>query len=158
MSKAIDFDLQKYDGEFLAAGAARVTRAAIAIRDAAKRHCVKGTITRPPRKHFVLNGHLEPESPNSSARLWTERTPGAMRNTIRVVHKFEHGDMKYSNIWVSVGAPKAWDVRVYAGNFATWWALQMEYGFGGWKGGAKPFLRPALHESESKVRDILEGR
>ena len=146
MSKLIDFDLQKYDGEFLAAGAARMTRAAIAIRDAAKRHCVRGTISRPPRKHFVYQGHLEPASPQSSANIWTERTPGAMRGTIRVVRKFGHENMQ------------GWNIRVYAGNFKTWWALQMEYGFGAWKGGAKPFLRPAVHESESKVRDIIEGR
>lgn len=144
MSKLIDFDLQKYDGEFLAAGAARVTRAAIAIRDAAKRHCVKGTITRPERKRFVFQGHLEPSTPGSA--VWTERSPGAMRSTIRVVRKFSNEDMKN------------WNIRVYAGNFKTWWALQMEFGFGGWKGGARPFLRPALHESESKVRDIIEGR
>lgn len=144
MSKLIDFDLQKYDGEFLAAGAARMTRAAIAIRDAAKRHCKVGTIARPARKHFVFQGHLL--SAAGGKDNWTERTPGAMRGTIRVVRKFGHESMQ------------GWNIRVYAGNWKTWWALQMEYGFGGWKGGAKPFLRPAVHESESKVRDIIEGR
>ena len=144
MSKLIDFDLQKYDGEFKAAGITRMVKASEAIRDAAKRHCVRGTITRPPRKHFVYQGHLEPASPQSSANIWTERSPGAMKGTIRVVRSHD--------------PEKASSVRVYAGNFKTWWALQMEYGFGGWKGGAKPFMRPALHESESKVRDIIEGR
>lgn len=123
MSK-IDFDLQKYDGEFKAAGMARIKKAGEAIRDAAKAKCVVGTITRP-----------------AVGKYWTERTPGAMRNTIRVTER-EGVD----------------NVLVIAGNAKTWWATQMEYGRGAWKGGAKPFMRQAIHESYTKIRSIVEGR
>ena len=123
MSK-IDFDLQKYDGEFKAAGMARIKRSAEAIRDAAKAKCVVGTISRP-----------------AVGKYWTERTPGAMRNTIRVVEKEGVNN-----------------ILVIAGNAKTWWATQMEYGRGAWKGGAKPFMRQAIHESYSKIRSIVEGR
>ena len=120
----IDWNLQKYDGEFKAAGMARIKQAAEAIRDAAKAKCVVGTITRP-----------------AVGKFWTERTPGAMRNTIRVV-----------------GRPGVDNYLVIAGNKKTWWATQMEYGRGKWKGGAKPFMRQAIHESEPKIRAIIEGR
>lgn len=122
----IDFNLQKYDGEFKAAGMVRIKKAAEAIRDAAKAKCVVGTVTRPAKGKFWY---------------WTERTPGAMKNTIRVSEK------KGMN-----------NVLVIAGNAKTWWATQMEYGRGAWKGGAKPFMRPAIHQSYDKIRSIIEGR
>ena len=120
----IDFNLQKYDGEFKAAGMVRVKKAAEAIRDAAKAKCVVGTISRPAKGAY-----------------WTERTPGAMKNTIRTTER--------------QGVD---NVLVIAGNSQTWWATQMEYGRGAWKGGAKPFFRQAIHESYTKIRSIVEGR
>jgi len=143
---AIDFNLQKFDGEFKAAGMARVVKAAEAIRDAAKGFCREGTVTRiPGRKTMVVNGRkVESTSPPE----WMERTPGAMKKTIRVVR------LKTENLDMS----KPENVRVYAGNKKTWWATQMEFGFGAWKGGAKPFLRPGLRTAESKARAIIEGK
>jgi hypothetical protein len=139
---AIDFNLQKYDGEFKAVGIKRVLAAAEAIRDMAKAKCKEGTITRMPgRKRFKGPYGMEP---STNPPIWMERSPGAMKKTIRV--------------WPPQVTENTRDIRVYAGNFKTWWAVQMEYGRGRWKGGAKPFLRPALHGSESKVRSIIEGR
>jgi hypothetical protein len=67
-----------------------------------------------------------------------------MVDTIRVVRK--HGSSE-RNVWVM------------AGNYNTWWALQLEYGRGAWMGKAKSFLRPALNaaSSNSKIKGILEG-
>ena len=73
---------------------------------------------------------------------WMEREPGALVNTIRVVRKH---DSTSRNIWVM------------AGNKKTWWALQTEFGHGGWKGGAKPFLRPAFKKAASTCQGVLEG-
>lgn len=142
----IDWDLQKYDGEFKKAGIARMIKAADAIRDAAKENCVSGTVNRPERKHYVYEGKLLPASGGAP---WTARQIGAMRRTIRTVTK---NDYPENGFYVDLD-----NVRVYAGNFLTWWAVQMEYGRGAWKGGARPFLRPALRSSESKVRSIIEG-
>jgi hypothetical protein len=141
----IDFNLQKYDGEFKAAGMERLERAANAIRDAARQKIKVGSITRPQRKYFIFEHHRRP----SQSALWTERHPGEMRDTIRTVRRRDES--------LNFDASRD-NVRVYAGNFADWWATQMEFGRGKWKGGAKPFLRPALWGSESKVRSIIEGR
>ena len=139
MSAAIDFNLQKYDGEFKAAGMARIEKAAKAIQGIAKGFCEAGSITRPVRKRYVYQHHLEP----SSGPLWTAREIGGMMRSIRVSRSHD------------ASVP---NVRVYAGNFAAWYAIQMEFGRGRWKGGARPFLRPALHTGESVVRSIIEGR
>ena len=145
----IDWDLQKYDGEFKKAGMARIKRAAEVIRDMAKTNCIAGTINRPARKHWVNNGHLEDASPESSANIWTAREAGAMRETIRVVETREDRGRGFDQ--------ERDNVRVYAGNFKTWYAVQMEYGRGGWKGGARPFMRKALTAAPSRIRPIIEG-
>ena len=119
----IEIDLTKYDVVFLKTAMGRVEKAAEAIRDAAKSNCVVGTVTRPAKGAY-----------------WTERSPGAMKATIRVVRKEGKNN-----------------VRVYAGNKKTWWAVQMEYGRGGWKGGARPFLRPAIASTKGTVKSIIEG-
>ena len=49
------------------------------------------------------------------------------------------------------------NIWVMAGNFKTWYAKQVEYGKGGWKGGAHPFLRPAMRKSRAKLKMIIEG-
>jgi hypothetical protein len=49
------------------------------------------------------------------------------------------------------------NIWVMAGAYDPWWALQMEYGHGGWKGGAKPFFRPAMRESMGEVVAICES-
>lgn len=44
-----------------------------------------------------------------------------------------------------------------AGNFKTWWALQTKFGRGDWKGGAHPFMRPAIAACKSQIKVILES-
>jgi hypothetical protein len=119
----IDFNLTKYDAEFLKTAMGRIEKAAEIVRDEAKRRCKVGTLTRPAK----------------GSAYWTERSPGAMRDTIRVVRKGGKNN-----------------VRVYAGNRKTWWATQMEYSRGGWKGGPKPFLRPAIAAVKDTVKHTIE--
>jgi HK97 gp10 family phage protein len=120
---AIEIDLMKYFPEFEKAAMDRIEKAAGVIRDAARRNCTVGTISRPAKGKF-----------------WTERSPGAMRDTIRVATK-----------------EGAKNVFLIAGDKKTWWATQMEYGRGGWKGGAKPFIRPAIASTKDEVKSIIEG-
>lgn len=151
----IDFDLQKYDGEFKKAGMARLHKAAEAIRDEAKKAVKIGKITRVPGRHRFVNadGHLV-ESTNPP--YWMERNPGAMRETIRVVRRRE-GEATIGDTGQVDWDVKDDNVRVYAGNRKTWWAVQMEYGHGAWKGGPNPFMRPAMRQSEGRIRTIIEG-
>lgn len=81
-------------------------------------------------------------SESSGGSPWTARHYRMMAQTIRVVRK---RDPNVRNIWIM------------AGNYVTWWALQMEYGRAGWKGGAKSFLRPALKGSTLQIIAILES-
>jgi hypothetical protein len=80
-----------------------------------------------------------------AGELWTARDMDIMAKTIRVSEK------KGKGLYQSP------DVRVYAGNFKTWWATQMEFGRGAWKGGAHPFMRPAIAATKSKIKVILES-
>jgi len=102
---------------------------------------IKGpAVTRKPgRKKMIVNGKLVDAT---SSPIWMERDPGALIDTIRVVRK--EGDPG-RNVWIM------------AGNFKTWWALQTEYGRGGWKGRAKSFLRPAMANAPARIKGILEG-
>jgi hypothetical protein len=81
----------------------------------------------------------------SAGQIWTARDNDIMAKTIRVVEKKNQSGLRGR------------DVRVIAGNFKTWWAVQMEYGRGAWKGGASPFLRPAISASKGNVKTILES-
>jgi len=152
----IEYDLQKYDGEFKKAGMDRLVKAAGVIRDAARGIVVSGKVTRiPGRRKFVNKaGHLVE---SSDPPIWMERVPGGMKKTIRVVRKeaFENVET------MDVGSGTLWienkDVRVYAGNYKTWYAIQMEKGQGKWKGGAKPFMVPAMKNSEAAIKNIIEN-
>lgn len=79
----------------------------------------------------------------NAGKLWTARDDYMeMLKTVRFVKK---GDGT-RNIWVM------------AGNFKTWWAVQMEYGHGKWRGGARPFFRTGLMKSLPKIKALLASR
>lgn len=82
----------------------------------------------------------------AAGQIWTARDMDIMAKTIRVSEK-RGGSFGLDNQ----------NVRVYAGNFKTWWAIQMEYGRGAWKGGPWPFVRPAIASSKSQIKIILES-
>jgi len=87
--------------------------------------------------------HEEYKTGKSAGKYWTVRHYREMVHTIRVVRK--HNETSR-------------DVRIYAGNKKTWWAIQMEYGRGGWKGGPRSFLRPAIRSSIPQIKAIVEGK
>lgn len=124
------FDLQKYDDEIIKSAMDRVEAGAEIVRDAAKRILFS-----------KVQGRWKEHGPyKKRPDYWTERTHGAMVKTIRTFRD-----------------DKKKKVKILAGDKKTWWAKQLEYGNGEWKGGAKPFLRPALMQSEGQVEYVLES-
>ncbi len=152
----IDFDLQQYDGEFKKAGMDRLEKAAGVIRDKARDLVVTGKVTRVPGRSRMIDstGHF---IPSDNPPIWMERVPGGMKKTIRVVRKAGFKDITA----MDAGSGTIWtndnDVRVYAGNYKTWYATQMEFGRGRWRGGPRSFMRKALIAAEAKIRSIIEG-
>jgi hypothetical protein len=130
----IKFNFEQYDGQLAKSCMERIREAGELIRDEVKMKCRVGSINRPPYKTGKY--------PNQS---WTSREAGAMRNTVRVVEKKGESGLKNRNIWVM------------AGNYKAWWAIQMEYGRRGWKGGALPFMRPGADSARSRVQSIIEN-
>ena len=136
MTVKFKLDLSKYDSEFLESAMMRVERAGNVIRDDAKpilRGKLKGNWTE----------HGPYQTGKNVGQPWTARYKQAMVKTIRTVRS---KDKSVKNVWVM------------AGNKDTWWALQMEYGHGGWKGGPRSFMRPALKGAMAKIVPILEGQ
>jgi hypothetical protein len=130
----IRFNFEQYDGQLAKSCMERLRDAAGEIQLQAILKCKVGNISRPIYKKG-----------RAANQTWTEREVGAMRRTIRVVEKTGESGLQNRNVWVM------------AGNYKTWWAVQMEYGRGGWKGGPLPFLRPGSDSARSRVQSIIEG-
>ena len=146
----ISIDLSKYDSEFHEEAMRRLVAAAGVVRDDA-RSILAGQLKggwkeHGPYKrmyaHAKQRGGLVSYIGDGGGSSWTARQKAAMVKTIRVTRSH---DKSRKNVYVN------------AGNYNTWWAIQLEYGRGAWKGGAKPFLRPALKGAESRIIGILEG-
>lgn len=145
MARRVEWKTEEFVALCKKGGMVRLAQAAEAVAVEAKRilhgKVRPGGITRVPgRQRMVSGGKLVPAS---AAPVWMERTPGAMAETIRVTIPYEA--RKKLNVWIM------------AGNYKTWWALQMEYGRGGWKGGRKSFLRPALKNATRAMQVAMES-
>lgn len=145
MAKMINWNTAEFEAQCGKVGMDRLEAAGWVIVADAKRILaskIKGPpVTRHPgRKMMKIKGRGM--VPSTDPPIWMERDPGALISTIRVVRK---KDSASRNIWIM------------AGNFKTWWALQAEFGRGGWKGRAKSFLRPAMKNAPSSCIGILEG-
>lgn len=109
-----------------------------------------GRIVRDDGKR-ILSSHLTGQwtehgpykSGDNAGATWTARYKKKMVDTVRVVRK--HGDPSSRNVWIM------------AGNYDTWWAIQMEYGRGDWKGGKRSFLRPALKGAAAAMKSVIEN-
>ena len=130
MARLVNFNLEKYDQQFMRAGLDRMEKAMGVLQLAAVLKIVKSYEHRRPAY----------KTGPYAGQVYTARDMDIMAKTIRVVRR---DDKK--------------DVRLYIGNFKTWWAVQMEYGRGAWKGGPKPFLRPAVSASRSQMQVVLES-
>ena len=114
----------------------RLEAAGKIVRDDAKR-------TLEPKLEGLWREHGPYKSGPYAGETWTARYKKKMLDTVRVVRK--HGDTKSRNVWIM------------AGNYNTWWAIQMEYGRGGWKGGRRSFLRPALKGAAAAMKNVIEN-
>jgi len=68
---------------------------------------------------------------------WTAREAGTMLKSVRVVEQKKEGAL----VW------KAQNVRVYCGHYMAWYAQIFEY--------YRPFMRPAMEETLSEVKQIM---
>lgn len=146
MAVKFNLDLSKWDTEFFHDALDRVESAADVIRNSAKVK-LKASIVSAGGKAGSLAGerwreHSPYATGQNAGASWTKRYHQEMVNTIRTVRS---KDPTKKNIWV------------IAGNNDSWWALQLEYGRGDWKGGKKSFFRPAIKESESAIISICEN-
>ena len=130
----INWNTAAFEAECGKIGMDRLEAGAKAVRDDARRILkskLKGDVNRPVYRKGPYKG-----------QIYTERRAGEMVNTIRVVRKKGSSER---------------EVRIYMGNFAVWWALQMEYGRGGWKGGARPCLRTAMNNAGNTFKVVFES-
>lgn len=153
MAKQIDLNFGKYDPEIYKASMDRIEAAAQVIRDDARKILASqlkgkwkehGPYKSYYRKHLTTRHGKggPPERIMSEGASWTARQKAAMVKTIRVVR---YNDPASKNVWIM------------AGHFNVWWAIQLEFGRGLWRGGAKPFMRPAMAMAENRIKGILEG-
>ena len=131
--REIQFNFEQYDGQIAKTCMERIKKAAGEIQLQAILKCKVGDISRPAYRKGKYAG-----------QFWTAREIGGMRRTIRVTEKY------------GMEGLKGRDIRVIAGTKKAWWAIQMEYGRGAWKGGPRPFLRPAMNAAKSRVQQIIE--
>ena len=108
----------------------RLVEAAEVVARNARRRCPVGTISRPIARTGKYAG-----------QPWTSRDAGRLKKSIRVTQK--HGKR---------GKPlrSKRNVRIYCGSKMAYYAPIVEY--------FKPFLRPALTESITEIREILGVR
>jgi hypothetical protein len=152
-----NFDLTKYDSEFYEAALDRIESAAMVIRHKAinnlGRSIAAASGTKTPIVEYVdKKGKKRKTSPSQAGERWKERPASGPIYTERM-----HGEMLDTIRVVRSKNPLDKNILVMAGQYKTWWALQIEYGHAGWKGGAKPFFRPALAESMGEVIAICES-
>ena len=137
MVRAYKWNTKPFEEACAKVGMDRLEAAAKIVRDDAK-----AILSKKIAGSKAKTKNITRAIPKGRTDIWMERSPGALIKTIRVVRK--KGD-KSRSIWIM------------AGNFKTWWALQTEYGRGGWKGGAKSFLRPAMRNAPAKIKSVIES-
>jgi hypothetical protein len=132
----IKWNFDQYDEIIANSSMSRIRAAADALCANMRQNCYRSYANRRPAY----------KSGPYAGKAWTARDMDIMAKTIRVVElNNHHSGLDNRN------------VRVYAGNWKTWWATQMEFGRGDWKGGAHPFMRPAIQAMKSQIQVILES-
>lgn len=122
MAKMVAWNAEAFEAQCIGVAMDRLEACAELVRDKAKEILESKLKSNWPEHGVYQSGPYK-------GKYWTEREWHAMIKTIRVVKKH---DSSSRNIWIMAGTDK------------TWWAIQAEYGRGGWRGGSRPFLRPAL--------------
>jgi len=134
---------EEFAPEILSNCMERIEKAAIVVRDAARRKVPvwKGKLHGPYKKGKY------------AGERWTAREYGGLLKSIRVTKKKE----SYMDGGFGFRVANNMNVWIMCGNFLSFYAVQVEFGRGGWKGGAQPFLRPAFNESMAQIKTIIEN-
>jgi hypothetical protein len=132
----IKWNTQEFEFNCIGATMDRLESAAKIVRDDAKQ-----ILSKKLKGKWTEHGPYK--SGDYAGATWTARYKKEMVNTVRVVKK--NNDSSSRNVWIM------------AGNFNTWWAIQMEYGRGDWKGGQRSFLRPALKGASAAMKNVIEN-
>ena len=143
--RVANWNPEEFAPEILSNCMERIEKAAYVVRDAARAKMTGFKHTwkeHGPYKTGAYHG-----------QIWTARDYNALKETIRVTKKKETG------IEAGVGYKVAQDMNVWimAGNYKTWYAVQVEKGRGEWRGKPHPFLRPAFRESMDRIKSIVEN-
>ena len=135
---------EEFAPEILSNSMERIEKAAYVVRDAAR-----GKMTG--FKH-TWKEHGPYKTGAYHGQIWTARDYDALKETIRVTKKETGltGGFGYK-------AAKGMNVWIMAGNYRTWYAIQVEKGRGEWRGRPHPFLRPAFRESMDRIKSIVEN-
>jgi len=103
-------------------------------------------------KTYLRKEHGPYKSGKNAGKIWTARDDRfAMIKSIRYVKKKED----FSNLFAGIKHRNIW---IMAGNYKTWWATQMEYGHGQWRGGARPFFRVGINKAMPKIAALIAAR
>lgn len=122
---------QKFDNEFISASMERLNEAAEVVAESARQLCPVGKINRPVYKKGAYVG-----------QIWTGRSAGALKKTIRVVEKKEEYGSE---------SMKVRNVRVYAGNYVVYYARIVEKT-------VRPFMRQALNRNRDRICSVLGAK
>ena len=123
----------------------RIEKAAIVVRDAARAKMTGFKHTWKEHGPYNLGKY--------HGQIWTARDYDALKGTIRVTKKWDVGGSGSFGFRAAQGM----NVFIIAGNYKTWYAIQVENGKAGWRGGPHPFLRPAFRESMAQIKFIVEN-
>ena len=125
-----NWDWREADKMVHKASRKRQLKAANVLADEVRRRCPVGTVSRPMFRRGPYAG-----------QPWTRHDAGALKRSVRVT---ERDDEKYGFKLAQYG-----EVRVYVGHYMAWYARIVEY--------FRPFMRPAVASTMSRVKDILEN-
>jgi hypothetical protein len=134
---------EEFAPQILSGAMERIEKAAIVVRDAARAKMTGF-------KH-TWKEHGPYSTGKYHGQIWTARDYNALKETIRVTKKKE----MYEGSGFRVA--KDMNVWILAGQYRTWYAVQVEFGRGEWRGKPHPFLRPAFRESMSQIKSIIEN-
>ena len=144
MAKMLNYNISEIIPEISKASMPVLEECCALIVNEMKSELWNGKIKADWKRHGVY------QSGKNAGQIWTSRDSYTeMLNTIRLVKK---------NSGNTVFGTKGNGIWVMAGNYKTWWAAQMEYGHGGWKGGARPFFRSGIKKSLPKISSLLQSR
>ena len=120
----------RFDATFENVAVERLVESAEVVKDAVKRRCPTGTVSRPMYRSGPYAG-----------QDWTARDAGQLKKSVRVVRKKTKSGKAFS---------KKRNVRVYAGAKLPYYASIVEF--------SRPFMRPGFEASVGAVKEILGVR